>query len=268
LGIWSTAELAIRGALNMTFKSADTYRDFARAVREDFRYARTPGQDEFLKVVAATSHSRILNVKEKLPLWRAQLGNRWQQIEKDGISEEVPAAFYPERMKPLAGKASDGRVNPKGIACLYLATQRETAVLEVRPLIGSYVSVAQFALVKDLALINCSAPEIGNLAFIRNDLSHDEVEKVVWSRINNAFSQPVERADDSLDYIPTQIIAETFKLSGFDGIAYKSSYGENGINVALFDPSAADLENCALYRIDDMSVKISQQDNPYFVKRQ
>jgi hypothetical protein len=140
-------------------------------------------------------------------------------------------------------------------------------VLEVRPLIGSYVSVAQFVLVKDLTLINCSTPEIGNLAFLRNDLSQEEIEKVVWSRINGAFSAPVERTDDSLDYIPTQIIAETFKLNGFDGIAYKSSYGENGINVALFDPAAADVTNCALYRIDDMSVKISQQDNPYFTQQ-
>jgi hypothetical protein len=97
----------------MTFKSADSYRDFARAVREEFRYARMPVQDEFLKVVAATSHSRIMKVKAKLPLWRAQLGHHWRKIEQDGVSDEVPAAFYPERMKPIAGKASDGRVNPR-----------------------------------------------------------------------------------------------------------------------------------------------------------
>ena len=100
-------------------------------------------------------------------------------------------------------------------------------------------------LVKDLNLIDCSAPEIGNLAFLRKDLGQEEIEKVVWSRINSAFSEPVERSDESLDYVPTQIIAETFKLNGFDGIAYKSSYGENGINVALFDPAAADVTDCA-----------------------
>jgi hypothetical protein len=88
----------------------------------------------------------------------------------------------------------------------------------------------------------------------------------VWTDINSAFSEPVERGDDSLDYVPTQIIAETFKLNGFDGIAYKSGYGEDGFNVALFDAAAADLVNCQLYQIKDVSVELSEQDSPYFVR--
>lgn len=71
------------------------------------------------------------------------------------------------------------------------------------------------------------------------------------------FSEPFERGDDSLDYIPTQIVTETFKLNGFDGIAYESSYGEDGFNVALFDVSAANVISCNLYRINDVSVKFS-----------
>jgi hypothetical protein len=251
----------------MTFKSVDSYRDFARAVRRDYRYARTPDQDDFLKSLTATSHSRSLTMKAEYILWRAQLGHDWRKVEQDGVSEEVPTQFGMERMKPIQEKAADGRVNPRGIACLYLATQKQTAALEVRPLIGSYVSIAQFKIPRDLNIVNCSAPEIGNLAFLNKNLGQEGVEKVVWSAINRAFSEPVERGDDSLDYVPTQIIAETFKLNGFDGVAYKSSYGEDGFNVALFDLAAADLMNCGLYRIDDVSVKLSEQDNPYFIKR-
>jgi hypothetical protein len=251
----------------MTFKSVDSYRDFARAVRKDYRYARTPDQEEFLKSLAETSQSRNLTMKAERILWRAQLGHDWRKVEQEGVSEEVRTQFGPERMKPIPEKAADGRVNPKCIACLYLATQQQTAALEVRPLIGSYVSIAQFKVVKDLNIVNCSAPEIGNLSFLDKHLSQEGVEKVVWSAINRAFSEPVERGDDSLDYVPTQIIAETFKLNGFDGVAYKSSYGEDGFNVALFDLAAADLMNCGLYRIDDVSVKLSEQDNPYFIKR-
>jgi hypothetical protein len=167
--------------------------------------------------------------------WRAQLGH--------------------DRMKPCAKKASDGRVNPKGIACLYLATKQKTAVLEVRPLVGSYVSVAQFKVLKDLRLVGCSAKELGDLEYIlKKDPTPEDTEKQVWSNINRAFSEPVERGDDSLDYIPTQIITEVFKLNGFDGIGYKSSYGEDGFNVALFDVAAADVTECRLYRIKDVSV--------------
>jgi len=251
----------------MTFKSVDSYRAFARAVRRDFRYARTADQEEFLKVLAATSPSRSLTMKAGFVLWRAQLGHDWRKLDQDGVSHEIPTAFGPERMKPIPEKASDGRVNPRGIACLYLATQKETAILEVRPLIGGYVSVAQFTVLKDLKLINCSAPEIGNLTFLDKNLSAGDIEKIVWSEINRAFSEPVERGSDSLDYVPTQIIAEAFKLNAFDGIAYKSSFGEDAFNVALFDAAAADLINCGLYRIDDVSVAISEQDNPYFMKR-
>ncbi len=250
----------------MTFRSADSYRDFDRAVRQTFRYVRTPEQDAFLKAITATSHSRSMAMKSGHVLWRAQLGHSWREVVQDEATFEVEAAYRPDRMKPLPDKASDGRANPRGIACLYLATQKETAVLEVRPLIGAYVSVAQFKVSKDLRLINCSAAEIGNLVrFLKENLTHDDIEKIVWSDINMAFSEPVERGDDSFDYIPTQIIAETFKLNGFDGIAYKSSYGKNGYNVVLFDLAAADLLNCQLHRIKDVSVTISEQDNAYFV---
>ena len=252
----------------MTFKSFDSYRNFDRAVRRKFRYARTPEQEEFLKTVAATSYSRSITMKAGCVLWRVQLGHDWQEEQQDGQSFEVQAAHPPSRMKPLAEKASDGRANPKGITCLYLATKQETAVLEVRPLIGSYVSVARFKVLKDLRLVDCSAVKIDNLIrLLKKDWTPEETEKQVWSDINIAFSKPVERGDDSIDYIPTQIITETFKLSGFNGIAYKSSYGEDGFNVALFDVGAADVINCGLYRVKDVSVTLTQQDNPYFVRK-
>ena len=252
----------------MTFKSSDSYRDFDRAVRHEFRYARTPQQKEFLRTIVATSHSRSLAMKSGYVLWRAQLGHDWREERQDGESFEVHAAHLPARMKPLAEKASDGRANPKGIACLYLATKQETAVPELRPLIGSYVSIAQFKVLKDLRLVDCSAKEIGNLArFLKKDWTPEETEKQVWSDISRAFLEPVERGDDSLDYIPTQIITETFKLNGFDGIAYKSTYGEDGFNVALFDVAAADVINCGLYRIKDVSVTSQEQDNPHLVSK-
>ncbi len=252
----------------MTFKSPDSYRDFDRAVRREFRYARTPEQEEFLKTLVATSHSRSFTLPAGEVLWRAQLGNDWREERHGEESFEVEIAHLPARMKPLAEKASDGRANPKGIPCLYLATKQETAVLEVRPLIGSYVSVAQFEVLKDLRLVDCSAKEIGDLVrVLEKDLTSEETEKIVWSDINSAFSKPVERADDSLDYIPTQIITETFKLNGFDGIAYKSSYGEDGFNVALFDVAAADVINYGLYRIKDVSVTLAEQHTRHFVSK-
>jgi hypothetical protein len=250
----------------MTFRSASAYSKFVASIRRNYRYVRTPEQQAFLDAVQATAPERALTMKADYVLWRAQLGHDWRTHEQDGVTYEIETAHPPARMKPLAEKASDGRVSTRGIPCLYLATQEDTAILEVRPLIGSFVSVAQFKTRCELRLIDCSRKEIGDLAFLDPNLSADEVDKIVWSNMNRAFSEPVERGDESLDYIPTQILAEHFKFLGFDGVAYKSSYGESGFNVALFDLASADLINCILYRVKDVSITKEEADERYFIK--
>jgi len=49
-------------------------------------------------------------------------------------------------------------------------------------------------------------------------------------------------------------------------VAYKSSYGESGFNVALFDLASADLVNCILYRVKDVSITKQEADSRYFIK--
>jgi hypothetical protein len=126
------------------------------AVRRELRYVRSPGQEEFLNEVIATSIPRITTLKASTKPWRAQLGHAWRKQKQYGESLEVPTSHPPARMKPIPDKATDGRANPRGIPCLYLATKKDTAVLEVRPLIGSYVSVAQFAVMRELHLARSS----------------------------------------------------------------------------------------------------------------
>jgi len=38
-------------------------------------------------------------------------------------------------------------------------------------------------------------------------------------------------------YVPTQMLAEAFRIKGFDGIQYKSHLGD-GMNIVVFDLSA------------------------------
>ena len=67
------------------------------------------------------------------------------------------------------------------------------------------------------------------------------------------------------DYVPTQIIAELFKVSGFDGIAYRSSLG-HGHNIALFDLDAAKLINCFLFEVKKITFDFAEASNPYFLR--
>jgi hypothetical protein len=129
--------------------------------------------------------------------------------------------------------------------------------------------LAQFEVLREVRLVNCSGERMHLLDRLDKSLggtwTPEDVDKAVWSDINEAFSEPVERGDSSLDYVPTQILAEAFKRHGFDGVAYKSSYGEAGLNMVLFDIEAANLITCGLHRVKDVTLVTDKVGEPYFV---
>ena len=151
------------------FKSYQSYWKFAFSVRRNYRFVRTAEDNDFLSEVIRTSESRIKNVPMASLLWRAQLGYEWMPQFQDGVNidADIPAAYPPERMKPLPNPTAEGRINPKGIPVLYLSTKRDTAMSEVRPWLGSLVSCAQFKTTRDLRIIDCS-------------LRHDEKLKIYF----------------------------------------------------------------------------------------
>jgi RES domain len=130
-------------------------------------------------------------------------------------------------MKPIPEKVTDGRVNPRGIAHLYLATDKNTACAEVRPWLGSYVSLGQFQTKRDLRIIDCTSDEKKRLpfrAFNAVDVAvipwePGDYESVVWGDIGDGMSKPFAPGDSGLSYVPTQIIAESLRQHGADGIA-------------------------------------------------
>ncbi len=251
------------------FDSWNSYSIFAQSVRRKARYVFEKHVDEFLKTVLATSEARKMSLSSGRFLWRAQQGDHWEDICSQGEeSEHVQGPLPPERMKPLSHSAREGRVNPKGIPCLYLSNDKDTAMAETRPWIGSYISVGQFKTLKDLVLVNCSvehATDIFSHCYSQEP-SPEKREKAVWAHIDHAFSEPVNPDDSTADYAPTQILAETFRSHGYDGVVYKSLLGK-GFNVALFDINAASLANCFLCKVKTVSFQFDATANPYFINK-
>jgi RES domain-containing protein len=255
-----------------SFESRNDYWRFAHHVRRVSRHFLDGDRQRFLEAVADTCGTRKGTLQKNAVLWRAQLGHDWRnEIVRDENDKEVdqfemPDPFPPDRMRPLPDRAYEGRVNPKGIPCLYLSNDRETAMNETRPWIGSYVSVGQFVTLRDLLLVDCSLdtkrPEIH---FDGRQLI-ETLEPDVWWSINQAFSEPVTRADDVADYAPTQVLAEWFRTKGFDGIVYGSKVG-SGRTIALFDPTAAELAHCHLYQVEAVNLSYSMSANPYYVSK-
>ena len=250
----------------MSFKSWNSYWAFSHIVRHRSRYIHSADVKDFLSNVLITSKERVRVIEAGSVFWRSQLGNDRRPVFQDGeeIAEE-PAPFSRERMKPVQYAASEGRANPKGIPYLYLATDKETAMSEVRPWLGSNISVGQFNTVKELRLIDCSVNHAKGGFFYFKEPSEKEKDFAVWAHIDRAFSEPVTLSDKSSDYVPTQIIAELFKSEGFDGVVYKSALSD-GFNLVLFDINAANIVNCSLYEAKEIKFSFSESANPYFIR--
>ncbi|MFH1982465.1 MAG: RES family NAD+ phosphorylase [Pseudomonadota bacterium] len=251
----------------MQFVSWQDYWKFESIVRKENRYFRSPEINQFLDTVLSTCTSRIVDLPQDKYLWRAQLGHSWRPIlhEYEHIADE-PSPYPPERMLPLKYEAEEGRVNPKGIPYLYLGNDKNTAMAEVRPWLGTFVSLGQFKITKRQKLIDCSLHQNLTPIYIEEPIP-EEREQAVWSHIDQAFSRPTTNTDRNADYVPTQIIAELFKTNGFDGIIYKSLLGK-GHNVALFNVEAARLVNCYLFEVEKIDFQFSQAANPYSIRKQ
>ncbi len=260
---WMHGEI-MKAHVDEEFKSYRSYRNFALSVERCWRYVLPPESAAFLQAVLATSANKEEAIAEGSIFYRAQLGHDWEpEMVVPGVSEDFPAPFSPERMKPLRDRAFEGRANAKGIAYLYAATHQQTAIAEVRPWVGGFVSVAQLRITRDLRVMDCSTDD-HRMKIYLDEPPPEERQSAVWRDIDRAFSEPVTASDDVASYAATQILAEAFRQQGFDGIGYRSALGP-GHNVAFFDPDVADVINCSLVTIKRLTVEYTEASNPYFV---
>ncbi len=254
------------------FESGFAYMRFRESVRTKFRFGHAPEAEEFLRVLAKTSADRVRTIPAGFPLYRAQLGTDYEERQIDEtdssivLEEEVP--YSPVRMKPRPYAAHEGRANPKGIPFLYLATDRETAMAEVRPWMGAQLSLGHFGTTKELQVVDFSAG--GNadpkIAVFFGELNDDEVDKEIWAQVDRSFSEPVTDDPSTSEYVPTQIISERFRREGLDGVVYKSKLGD-GFNVALFDLDSAELWTCSIFRTKAVSFQFSDEGRTYYVSK-
>jgi hypothetical protein len=212
------------------------YSTYAESVQLEMRFVRSHGAKNFLDAILKSCAGRVSTIEKGTVFWRARLGSDYE-----GEAPAKKAIPYPSSgMKPIVNWQSEGRANPRGIAYLYMATTRETALAEVRPWIGAYISVSQLHTQRDLKVVDCSKLHAENDF---RELIYDKTKKVedgMWAAIDRAFATPVSKDDETKGYIPTQIIAELFKSADYDGVLYKSLLSE-GYNLVLFKCSDAEV---------------------------
>ena len=247
----------------MSFNSWRSYMKFSYSVKNKSRYVLDQEAQEFLKAIENTCASRLEVIPEGSLMWRAQAGHDYREYYQNDIHiDDFPVPYSESRMKPLLNGASEGRANPKGIPCLYLASTKETAMSEIRPWLGSIISVARFSNERELRIIDFSNHFGKRASFYFQEPSEAEKIEAVWRDIDNAFSEPVTNSDLKSDYAPTQIIAELIKSLGYDGIAFKSSLSD-GYNLALFKLDSAKFKSCELYEAKEVKFSFGGVSTPF-----
>jgi hypothetical protein len=167
-------------------------------------------------------------------LYRARIGSESRATPLVGWGEEWHYKPYLEDQlsAPPPLTAGGGRLNRPGVSYLYLATDEETSISEVRPHPGHCVSVGAFKSGTRLRVADFNAVSI--LGYSQSDLMLDQF--VFLKTIDELFSLPVP-PEERGKYSFTQFLSEAIRHLGFEGIAYKSSVGK-GVNLTVFDPQS------------------------------
>lgn len=160
---------------------------------------------------------------------------------------------------PPAHLTSHGRANPAGIPYLYLASTEDTAVSEVRPHTGEVATVADFEIGNGQQLVDLRHPRITASPFMLADESAVALLRsdiALLERLGRELTRPVLPESVATDYVPSQFLCEFIKKAGYGGVLYSSSVVADGVNLALFDPSAATAGEIRQRRVSRVAVEL------------
>ena len=218
--------------------SGHTWNEFSNAIKTKNRFCYDYFRaDQF---VSFLSYS-IIKFRRGTELFRARICDSPNGYEK--------AQMGP----PPAGKRKSGRVNPEGIGVLYLTSDEETALREVRASAFDYITLGKFKLTKDIMVVNISGINSISPAVYSNGIDALAANKKIFTDIAKEIAKPLRRNDSPLEYLPTQFITEFIKSKGYAGVAYKSTMGTGGTNVAFFDSTFFECASVHVVEINNVS---------------
>lgn len=184
-------------------------------LRED---VRTKNPDVLLKEYVKEMKDELLNYtvtcKANHILYRGRLGFK-RMFVKD---EKYIYPYYGDEIKnPPSHLSESRRFNRDGFSYLYLSSDVETCIAELRVKVGAICSVAEFKQKRNLKLL---------------DLDNNKIFK-------DFLLIPV--CDDNLyHYNYTRFISDLIKALGIDGIEY-DSVQSSGKCYVIFDPQSFEL---------------------------
>ena len=169
---------------------------------------------------------------------------------------------------PEPKDSKDGRANAAGIKCLYLSSDADTAIKEVRAGVADYITIASFELNEDIWVVDLKMiDEISPFFLMDRQMSFVDyiLNKEHLRKINNEMSKIVRKSDSKLDYVPTQYICDFIKsitieengseIKIFKGVEYNSTLNKSGYNLAIFEPSVFKAISTEIYEVTFLKYK-------------
>lgn len=169
---------------------------------------------------------------------------------------------------PPQGVAGNGRINPVGISELYTTLGNDieaddTALHEIRAGVHDYVTFGKFTLERPIRIADLSKlSEISPFDIDSEDLPMFAANLEILRGMVQEISKPMRRGDNTLEYVPSQYIAELIKSLGedqggpYDGVKYASTLRNGGMNLCLFDPEAYTCKKTYTKRVSEVTYSI------------
>lgn len=156
---------------------------------------------------------------------------------------------------PPRDNSKNSRMSPAGISYTYLGSRIKTCLYEIRFNKSDKILIGKFTTKKELKILDltqepkfpatsCFSPEYDNCEKWLGDFVEEFKDEI---------SMPISDNDKSLEYVPTQILAEYIRKKQFDGIKFRSSLYPKGVNYVLFcsiNPCKINEYNTSLLGID------------------
>jgi len=210
-------------------------------------------------------------IKRVIPVgseyYRARSGYETTRRPIEGF--DAPPHYQPYAKDKIGAPpppiATPGRMNRAGVSFLYVASDLDSTIAELRPHPGEFLSVGQFRAKKDLVAADFTA--ISLYDFYR---SEDELDIFVMLRTLDSLFKAKLTPQERDKYVITQFFADVIRQAGYDAVQFTSSVG-TGTNLTVFDPDLFEYvpDSAKMYLIEDLKyisreLPVVRKDVSYF----
>jgi len=244
-----------------------------RKLRESNRFFNMEAMRTFEEVFGYLHEnhpSAFIHFEPNTPIFRGRI---FQSVDALQAALRMPeSSFGP----PPPEVTPSGRMNARGISVFYGATSRKNAISEVRPPVGSYVAVAEFALLRTVRLLDLSSLR----GLTVNGLSRFDPEYLLRyerssfiKNLSRKLVMPVVHELEETNYLLTQAIADYLSTSeryDLDGILFtsaqkpKENTDPSVRNIILFHKSSGVLNADRRCREADVEMYQHEEELSYF----